>query len=123
MKSLILACTVSVALMVTAPAMAKDAGMGHSQMDHSGMDHSKMEMPKIVEARGTGVINSVDADKKLINITHDPMPDRGWPTMTMDLPVTRKVDLSNVKSGDKVDFKLKLGRDKTYRVTEMEPAQ
>jgi Cu(I)/Ag(I) efflux system protein CusF len=31
----------------------------------------------------------------------------------VDLPVTSKVDLSGVKAGDKVSFKLKLGRDKT----------
>jgi len=43
--------------------------------------------------------------------------------MTMDLPVTSKVDLGSLKAGDKIAFKLKLGRDKTYRVIEITPAQ
>ena len=68
-------------------------------------------------------VNSVDAAKGVVNITHEPMPAIGWPTMTMDMPVTKRVDLSTVKTGDKVDFKVKLGRDKQYRVTEIEAAK
>ncbi len=41
--------------------------------------------------------------------------------MTMDLLVTKRVDLTPIKAGDKVDFKLKLGRDKTYRIIEINP--
>ena len=100
-----------------------DPGMDHSKMDHSKMETTEMEVSGAKEATGTGVINSVDADGRSINITHDPMPEFGWPKMTMDLATTKKVDLSNVKEGDKVEFKLKLGRDKKFRVIEMESAQ
>lgn len=51
------------------------------------------------------------------------MPDLGWPTMTMDLFVTKRVDLSGKEAGDKVSFKVKLGRDRQYRIIEMEEAQ
>ena len=43
--------------------------------------------------------------------------------MTMDLPVTRSVDLDKIKAGDKVNLTLKLGRDKQYRVIAVEPAR
>ncbi len=43
--------------------------------------------------------------------------------MTMDLPVTNKVDLAKLKPGDKVIFHLKLGRDKAYRITEIKTAK
>ncbi len=99
------------------------APMEHGTMDHSAMDHAKMEAGGKREAAGTGVINSISAETNSINITHDPMPEFGWPQMTMDLPVTRKVDLSGVKSGDKVTFKLKLGRDKTYRIIKIAPVE
>jgi hypothetical protein len=41
--------------------------------------------------------------------------------MTMDLPVTRRVDLSTVKPGDDVILSLKQGRDKQYRVIDIMP--
>lgn len=91
--------------------------------DHSKTDQSKMEMTDKSEGIGTGVINAVSADKKSINITHEPMPKLVWPQMTMDLPTTEKVNLSRIKAGDKVTFKIKPGRDKKYRVIEMKPAQ
>ncbi|MCB1503397.1 MAG: copper-binding protein [Hyphomicrobiaceae bacterium] len=94
----------------------------HSQMDHSKMDHGNMNheaKPGATEAQGVGVINTIDGAKKQVNLTHEPMPELGWPSMTMDLPVTGKVDLDGVKAGDKVTFRLKLGRDKVYRIMEM----
>lgn len=101
--------------------------MDHQQMDHSKMDHGAMQGSEAkagaTEASGTGRINSVDVEKKQVNLTHAPMPELGWPEMTMDLPVTAKVDLSTVKAGDAVAFRLKLGRDKVYRITEIGPAK
>ncbi|MBU1212988.1 MAG: copper-binding protein [Alphaproteobacteria bacterium] len=95
--------------------------------EEKAMDHGEMKsvetVPGETEAGGVGVINSVDADKGTVNITHEPMPELGWPTMTMDLPVTKKVDLGGIKAGEKVDFRIKLGRDKQYRVIEMKAAK
>ena len=71
------------------------------------------------EAEAGAVINSVDASAGKINVTHEPIAAIGWPKMTMDLQVTRRVDLTKVKAGDKVRIKLKLGRDKQYRVIEI----
>ena len=131
MRSLML--TALAAAVLALPAMAEEKAMDHGKMidhgkmaDDKMMDHSKMDhgsMAKAEEASGVGVINSVDAEKGMINITHEPMPEIGWPTMTMDMPVTKRVDLGAVKPGDKVDFKVKLGRDKQYRVTEIEAAK
>jgi Cu(I)/Ag(I) efflux system periplasmic protein CusF len=112
-------------------ALAEDKPMDHgTMMDHGTktgepmMDHSTMghgEQMGASEASGVGVLNSIDVEKGQINITHEPMPELGWPTMTMDMPVTRRVDLGALKPGDKVDFKVKLGRDKQYRVIEISP--
>jgi len=131
MRSLVIATIFATVL--AAPVMAEEKAMDHGKMagekmmDHGKMDHGAMKhgeaMPGKTEASGVGVINSVDADKGMVNLTHEPMPELGWPTMTMDLPVTKRVDLGGVKAGDKVDFKLKLGRDKQYRVLEMEAAK
>ena len=103
------------------PLAAEEKNMDHSQIDHRTMSHG--EIKPGTEASGVGVVNTIDADQKKINITHEPMPSLNWPTMTMDLPVTKRVDLGGVKVGDKVDFTLKLGRDKQYRVIDMAPAK
>ena len=87
-------------------------------MDHSKMNHKEMAISHNL-IKGTGVIHSVDADKRMVNLTHEPIPAINWPEMTMDLPVTKHVDLGAVNIGDKVDFMLKLGRDKQYRITKI----
>ena len=75
------------------------------------------------QAEALGVINTIDADKRSVNVTHGPVEALGWPKMTMDLPVTRRVDLSTVETGSKVRFTLKQGRDKQFRIIAVEKAE
>jgi Cu/Ag efflux protein CusF len=114
MKKQMFLIGVCATVLLAAPALAQHSGHGGAT---GGAAAEK------TEATGVGVINSVDADKAMVNLTHEPMPELGWPTMTMDLPVTKRVNLSEIKSGDKVSFKVKLGVDKQYRVTEIEAAK
>lgn len=104
---------------------SKMKGMDHGKMkgmDHDkmkGMDHDKMGKGLTL---GKGVVNSVDAKNNKINITHEPIPALKWSAMTMDFVVSKKVNLSNIKSGDNVTFYIKLGRDKVYRIAKILPA-
>ena len=92
--------------------------------DKMKMDHGNMETKaQADEAEAKAVINSIDADGGKVNVTHDPVPALGWPKMTMDLPVARRVDLSTVKTGEPVTIRIKQGRDKQYRIIEVKPAQ
>lgn len=139
-------CTFLMLALLAGPALAEDkmdhsghGAMDHGKMEKGSMDHGNMEHGNAAhgemgemkavevkpgtEASGVGVLNSVDTDKGTVNVTHEPMPELGWPSMTMDLPVTKRVDLSALKAGEKVGFTLKLGRDKQYRVMKMEPAK
>ena len=86
--------------------------------------HGAMQAPRgSNEAEALGVVNAIDADARTLNITHEPVKELGWPKMTMDLPVTRRVDLSAVKPGAKVRLRLKQGRDKQFRVMAIEPLE
>ena len=87
-------------------------------MDHSKMNHKEMAISHNL-IKGKGVVHSVNIDKRIVNITHEPILAIHWPKMTMDLPVTKHVDLESLKAGDKVDFMLKFGRDKQYRITKV----
>ncbi|WP_420549613.1 efflux RND transporter periplasmic adaptor subunit [Curvivirga sp.] len=57
-----------------------------------------------VEAEGTGVIHAVTAEGK-INISHDPIPELGWPSMTMDLDIAN-VDPSKIPLDTQISFDL-----------------
>ncbi len=91
------------------------ASYGHGGIDLGAGDAS--------EATALGTINAVDAEAGSINITHPPMPEIGWPAMTMDVPVTRRVDLSAFEAGQDVNFTIRRGRDDVFRVVEIEPAE
>ena len=116
MKFRILGAAAAALLAATAPAIAADGHAGHAG--------HKMSAPEGTnEASVAAVINSIDADGGKVNVTHEPVPALGWPKMTMDLPVTRRVDLGTVKTGSNVMIKLKKGRDKQFRVIAIDPAK
>lgn len=103
--------------------------MDHGQMDHGAMDpgehdsHANHAMGATAEASADGVLNAIDMAAGTVNITHPPMPEIGWPEMTMDLPVTRQVDLSEFEAGQSVRFTVRRGRDDVFRIVAMQPAE
>lgn len=66
--------------------------------------------------QGTGVIRSVDAEGRSLTIDHEPIEEVGMGAMTMGFGVTGAVDLSGLAEGDAVAFRIKRGRDNSYRV-------
>lgn len=106
MKTLFLALA---ALTVTVPA-------AQAQMSH-GSGHGTMHEEKAAEAiSGAGTVNAVDAVKRTINVTHEPIPAIGWPTMTMDFAVAEGTDLSGLTEGAQIDFTLSRGADGIYMI-------
>ena len=103
-------------LLVASPMVAQG---DNSQVMH---DHAHA-VSNTNEAMAMGMLHSIDVDERVVNITHEAIPSLSWPEMTMDLPVTKRVDLSAFKAGDKVHFTLKKGRDNQFRITRMEPSQ
>lgn len=77
--------------------------------DMKGMGKETADNAAGALPQGTGKINSIDAEKHIINVSHDPIAALGWPKMTMDLPVAQDVNLSGFKAGDDVEFILKPG--------------
>ena len=68
----------------------------------------------------TGTVKKVDAAKRTLNLSHGPIPAVNWPAMTMDFAVAPDVDLSALKPGQQVEFKMK-GSGMTYTITEVKP--
>ena len=63
------------------------------------------------DAHGTGTINAVDLQQHKVNLSHNPIPEIGWPAMTMDFPVDASVDLKAIKPGTRVNFTIEQGQD------------
>ncbi len=74
------------------------------------------------DAHASGVVNSVNAAQHKINITHEPIPAIGWPSMTMDFDVAPSVDLSTIKRGARVDFTMEKDKGGMYEIQAIRPA-
>jgi Cu/Ag efflux protein CusF len=74
------------------------------------------------DAHGTGTVNSIDPAQHKINLSHQPIPDIGWPAMTMDFPVAPSVDLTPIQPGARVNFTIEKGQSGMYEIKAIAPA-
>ena len=74
------------------------------------------------DAHGTGAVNSVDPAQRKINLSHNPIPEIGWPAMTMEFPVAASIDLTAIKPGTRVNFTIEQGQGGMYEIMAMTPA-
>lgn len=91
-------------------------GGGHDMVGE-GMHGEGMHgegMTNMREVMGTGRLNKIMADRGMVNINHEPMPDMNWPKMRMNFQVQDGVDLSKLKLGDEVEFTLMVDDDNNY---------
>lgn len=97
--------------------MSSSMAMAQS-MDHSTMDHGNMAMDKAVMEDGVhvkAVVNSFG--EGTINVSHDPIPEIGWPAMTMDMPLMENAEMmGEIEVGAPVTMMLVKGEDGMYVV-------
>ena len=74
------------------------------------------------DAHAAGVVNGVDTAQRKINLTHEPIPSIGWPSMTMEFPVAPSVDLNAIKPGARVNFTIEKGKSGMYEIQSVQPA-
>jgi Cu(I)/Ag(I) efflux system periplasmic protein CusF len=85
---------------------------GEMQMAHAGHN----------DAHAIGTVNSVDPAQRKVNLSHNPIPEIGWPAMTMDFPVAPSVDLRGLKPGTRVNFTIERGEGGMYEIRAIAPA-
>ncbi len=117
-------------LIVGAPSKpGETVAMNHHKMAKlhddamEGGDHASQSGAASDLAQATGKINSIDAEKHTINVTHDPIKALGWPKMKMEFSVDKSIDLSGFKAGDAVSFTLKPSGDDDYTVVTLKKGQ
>jgi len=67
-----------------------------------------------IAATGTGTVTAVTTDGKL-SLSHDPIPELGWPAMQMDMPVAG-FDAAEVPLDQLVEFDLTKGEDGLFTI-------
>ena len=111
MKTLLLAITV---LVSSAPLAL--AQMNHSTMDHANMTKSAEAVEGAVHAKA--VVNSLGDGTA--NVSHDPIPEIGWPAMTMDVALMPVAEMmGDIAAGDSVTLMLIKGEDGMYAIAAM----
>ncbi len=78
-----------------------------------GMGEAKQSSVKT--GTGTGTVTALNTSARKVTLEHGPIPSIPWPAMKMEFPVSPSVDLSKVKTGDKVEFTLS-GSGSSYTV-------
>jgi Cu/Ag efflux protein CusF len=95
-------------------AEAQTAAPRHSDMQMAHAGHS--------DAHGTGTVNSVDPAQRKVNLSHNPIPEIGWPAMTMEFPVAPSIDLKAIKPGMRVNFTIEQQPGGMYEIRAITPA-
>ncbi len=90
---------------------ASDDASASSSKQHD-LSHQK-------QTRTRGVIKQVMSDMHMLNVTHEPIPEWKWPTMTMMFEVSEKIDLQTLKAGQQINFQLLETVDGDYIVTKL----
>ena len=121
MKKAIFVSSIATCALMFQPQLVASSSDDHSMHSDHSM-HGDSMASDTNQAMATGVLHKIDAPNNMVNLTHEPVPELNWPKMTMDLPTTRRVDLSAFDEGDKVQFVLKKGRDNKFRIIEMKPS-
>lgn len=69
-----------------------------------------------------GVINTIETDSRTLNVTHEPIPELNWPTMTMDFPVSKGVKLEGMKPDHRMRFRISEGEGRRYVIDAIDPS-
>ena len=80
----------------------------------------KMDTMSDKMVTGKGVLHELMEGERKINLSHDPIPELGWPDMTMDFGLDEGVSLDGLKSGQSVEFDM-TEKDGSYIIKSIRP--
>lgn len=69
-----------------------------------------------------GVVEAIDLEARMANITHGPIKEIGMPGMTMDFAIADELDLQSVQLGTKAKLTLEQRADMSMLLVAVEPA-
>jgi Cu/Ag efflux protein CusF len=96
----------------------------HAEAQVASPQHRDMQMAHDGrnDAHGSGTVNSVDPVQHKVNLSHNPIPEIGWPAMTMEFPAAPSIDLKAIKPGTRVNFTIEQQPGGMYEIRAITPA-
>lgn len=82
----------------------------------------RLTAPAKPEIWTEGLVNAVEPGSRTLNVTHAPIPELNWPTMTMDFPVAEGIKLEKLKPDGKARFRIREGKDGRYEIDAIQPS-
>jgi Cu(I)/Ag(I) efflux system membrane fusion protein len=79
----------------------------------------RLEERRAATVFASGRVEAVDAVKNRVRISHGPIDQLGWPSMTMEFDTLPGVDLSTVRAGQEVRFQLKQEHAGEYAIVSL----
>jgi Cu/Ag efflux protein CusF len=104
------------------PSLKQAALMGEGEPLHAHTPGMQMAHDGQNDVHATGTVNSVDPGQRKVNLSHQPIPEIGWPAMTMDFAVAPNVDLRAIKPGARINFTIEKGQGGMYEIHAITPA-
>lgn len=100
-------------------------GCGDASTTGETMSETMPNMPAAstetdTEHSATGTINSIDRAAGMINISHEPVPSAGWPSMTMGFRLADSASTEGLSAGRKIEFKFTLAGGGTVTTIEVD---
>ena len=92
---------------------------GHTKDVHRHVETIEQMSKNTQEVWGVGVVNKVMADHNMLNISHEPIQELNWPKMRMNFTTQEWINLSDLKLGQQVVFKLIVNEDNSYIIKDI----
>ena len=99
-----------------------EAAMLRLETDQNNAGDGDADNPPSELIKGVGRITELDAGNASITLEHGPIPQLGWPAMTMAFELTESVDIDALSPDQTVNFGFR-ETSEGYRVERIEPAQ
>jgi len=92
------------AVLLGAFSVMFSAGL-HAEIHHHGDMNAASDASSQQIINSNGVVKDIDMNSKKITISHEAIPEVGWPAMTMRFTFMNEDDTINaLKTGNHVDF-------------------
>ena len=106
--------------LIATTSMASDDQSDHG--DHGSMEHGEMEHGMMKDGIHTEVTVNGISDGT-VNVSHGPIPEIGWPAMTMDLNLLEGAEVGDIEAGDEAMMMLEKGEDGMFAVRALMPME
>ena len=99
-----------------------EAAMLRLETDQNNAGDGDADNPPSELIKGVGRITELDTGKASLTLDHGPIPQLGWPAMTMAFDLAESVDMGGLSTDQTVNFGFR-ETPEGYRVERIEPAQ